>query len=83
MKKIRIRVCSDRSLSKQCIEAKNKANIVLGYMFRSVKSKSPEVILKLYLALIRPHLDYAVQFWSPHYRKDINPLGEFLKGYKG
>ena len=23
-----------------------------------------------YLVLIRPHLDYIVQFWSPHYRMD-------------
>ena len=26
--------------------------------------------MKLYLALIRPHLHYAVQFWSPCYRMD-------------
>ena len=63
---------SDLRLRKQCLEARNKANRVLGFIFRSVKSRSPEVILKLYLALVRPHLDYAVQFWSPHYRKDIN-----------
>ena len=41
-------------LRKQCIEAINKANKVLGYIFRSVKSRSPEVILQLYLALVIP-----------------------------
>ena len=30
-----------------------------------------EVILKLYLALVSPHLDYAVQFCSLYYRIDI------------
>ena len=37
-------------------------------------NRNPDVILKLYLALVRPHLDYAVQFWSPNYRMDINLL---------
>ena len=43
------------------IEARNRANKVLGFITRSVKSASAEVILKLYLALVRLHLNYAVQ----------------------
>ena len=67
-------VDSDLRLQKQCLGARNKANKVLGFIFRSVKSRRSDVILELYLALVRPHLDYAVQFWSPHYRKDIGLL---------
>ena len=44
------------------------------WVFRSVKSRSLAVILKLYLAVVRPHLDYAMQFWSPHCRKDTGLL---------
>ena len=43
-------------------------------MKRSISNKTSDVILKLYLALVRPHLDYAVQFWSPYYRMDIDRL---------
>ena len=69
-----ILVSSDLRPRKQCLNAKNKANRILGFIRRSVSNKSAEVILKLYLALVRPHLDYAVQFWSPYYRKDIDLL---------
>ena len=36
----------------------------------SIQYKSKSVLLCLYKTLVRPHLEYCTQIWSPHYAKD-------------
>ncbi|XP_076034815.1 uncharacterized protein LOC143021293 [Oratosquilla oratoria] len=54
-------VSPDLKTRKQCISARNKANRALGFIARTVTNRSAEVIIKLYLAIVRPILDYAVR----------------------
>jgi len=63
-----------------CALAAQKANCVVGCIKKGVASREREVIIPLYSALIRPHLESWVWFWLPTTRETLTYWRESSEG---
>ena len=61
-------------VSEQCRIAASKGNQILEMIRRNITYKEKGLIVPLYKAIVRPHLEYCVRAWSPYLRKDIDML---------
>ena len=70
--RIRIIVRNDLEVSSQGVKVVKTANQLLGMIKRTFSYKTIDNLLPL--SLVRPRLEYCMQAWNPHLRKDIDLL---------
>ena len=61
------------TFSAHCEQQVNKANRLLGLIRRSFTNIDGGSLVKLFTALVRPHLEYANAVWYPAYNKGLDP----------
>ena len=52
----------------------NKANATMGMIRRSFSFLDSKLFKKLYIAFVRPHLEYAQSVWAPYLTKYVNMI---------
>ncbi len=67
-------IASNFKFSQQCKDTKGKVNRMLGFINNNFSLRNKNINLPLYIRLVTPHLEYAVQFWSTHHTKGITKL---------
>ena len=65
---------ADMKVSEQCGIAASKGNQILGLIRRTITYKEKQLVVPLYKAIVRPHLEYCIQAWRPCRKKDIDKL---------
>ena len=68
-------VLDDRlSFSEHLSEKINKANKIVGIIRRTFEYLDTDIFRALYVAFVRPHIEYANQVWCPYEVRDIEAI---------
>ena len=78
-KDLGVSMSANMKVSEQCRIEASKGKQVLGMIRRNITYKEKSLILPLYKAIVRPHLEYCIQAWCPYLRKDIDVLDKFQR----
>ena len=73
-KDLGVTISADMNVSEQCGIAASKGNQILGLIRRNITYKGKKLIIPLYKAIVRPHLEYCIQAWRPYRKKDKDTL---------
>ena len=65
---------ANMKVTEQCRIAASKGNQVLGMIRRNITYIEKRLFVPLYKAIVRSHLEYCIQAWSPYLRKHIDML---------
>ena len=72
-------VTSDLKSSSQCLKSAATARKVIAMVRRTFRNLDIADFRLIYKTYIRPHMEFCIQAWSPHFVKDIDVLERVQK----
>ena len=72
-KALRVTISADMTVSEPCGHAAAKGHQIIR-LIRSNITYMETLIILLYKAIVRSHLEYCIQGWRPYHTKDIDKL---------
>ena len=72
-------ITSDLKSSSQCLKSAATARRVIAMVRRTFRNMDIADFRLIYKVYIRPHLEFCIQVWSPHFLKDIEVLENVQK----
>ena len=73
-KDLGVTISADVKVSEQCGIVASNGNQMFGLICRNITYKENKLIIPLYKAIVRPHLEYCIQAWRPYHKKDMDTL---------
>ena len=70
-KDLGVHVDDDLKFHVHTASATKKANQILGAIKKSYQTRDATTMKMLYIAMVRPHLEYGNAIWGPFYQGDI------------
>ena len=78
-KDLGVTISVDMKVTEQCGIAASKGNQILWLIMRNITYKEKELIIPLYKAIVRLHLEFRIQAWRPYHKKDIDTLKQIQR----
>ena len=74
-----VTISADMKVPEQCGIAASKGNQILSFIGRNIAYKGKNLIIPLYKAIVKPHLEYCIQALRPYLKKDIDTLEQIQR----
>ena len=80
-KDLGVYIDNDLNFKEHVINQTNKARSMAGCIHRNIINKTPDIMVPLFIAMVRPTVEYGNTVWVPYYKKDKKRIEDIQRHY--